>query len=62
MIQKQATSVVINWLRFPLIFLVILLHGYFVVQIKGTEMADRITFGEVKKTYIYSSVIVWKLQ
>ena len=39
MIQKQATSVVINWLRFPLIFLVILLHGYSVIQIPGDHAA-----------------------
>ncbi len=37
--SHQPTSYAITWLRFPLIFLVILLHGYSVVQIPGDHAA-----------------------
>lgn len=34
---QQRTSAAISWLRFPLIFLVILLHAYSVVQLPGSH-------------------------
>ena len=36
---QQRTSAAITWLRFPLIFLVILLHAYSVVQLPGSHAA-----------------------